>query len=112
MVMTPPKDELLQGTLDMMILRVLSRGDKHGWAIAQRIQEVSNNLLTVEEGSLYPALFRLERQGWLESEWGQSEKQRRAKFYRLTRSGKTQLDRLAESWDRKISAVTFVMQNA
>ena len=110
--MTPPKDDLLQGTLDMMILRVLSRGDKHGWAIAQRIHEVSNNLLTVEEGSLYPALFRLERQGWLESEWGQSEKQRRAKFYRLTRSGKTQLDRLTESWDRKISAVTFVMQNA
>ena len=110
--MTPQKDELLQGTLDMMILRVLSRGDKHGWAIAQRIQEVSNNLLTVEEGSLYPALFRLERQGWLQSEWGQSEKQRRAKFYRLTRSGKTQLDRLSESWDRKISTVALVMQNA
>jgi transcriptional regulator len=110
--MTPPKDELLQGTLDMMILRVLSRGDQHGWAIAQRIQEVSNNLLTVEEGSLYPALFRLERQGWLESEWGQSEKQRRAKFYRLTKSGKAQLERITESWDRKVSAIALVMQRA
>ena len=110
--MTSPKDDLLQGTLDMMILRVLSRGDKHGWAIAQRIQEVSNNLLTVEEGSLYPALFRLERQGWLESEWGQSEKQRRAKFYRLTKSGKAQLERITETWDRKVSAIALVMQRA
>lgn len=96
----------------MMILRVLSRGDNHGWAIAQRIQEVSKNLLTVEEGSLYPALFRLERQGWLESEWGQSEKQRRAKFYRLTKSGKTQLERIRETWDRKVSAIALVMQHA
>lgn len=96
----------------MMILRVLSRGDNHGWAIAQRIQEVSKNLLTVEEGSLYPALFRLERQGWLESEWGQSEKQRRAKFYRLTKSGKAQLERITETWDRKVSAIALVMQHA
>jgi transcriptional regulator len=110
--MAPPKDDLLQGTLDMMILRVLSRGDNHGWAIAQRIQEVSKNLLTVEEGSLYPALFRLERQGWLESEWGQSEKQRRAKFYRLTKSGKAQLERITETWDRKVSAIALVMQHA
>ena len=110
--MPPPKDDLLQGTLDMMILRVLSRGDNHGWAIAQRIQEVSKNLLTVEEGSLYPALFRLERQGWVESEWGQSDKQRRAKFYRLTKSGKAQLERVTESWDRKVSAIALVMQNA
>ena len=110
--MAPPKDDLLQGTLDMMILRVLSRGNNHGWAIAQRIQEVSKNLLTVEEGSLYPALFRLERQGWLESEWGQSEKQRRAKFYRLTKSGKAQLERITETWDRKVSAIALVMQHA
>jgi transcriptional regulator len=110
--MTSPKDDLLQGTLDMMILRVLSRGDNHGWAIAQRIQEVSKNLLKVEEGSLYPALFRLERQGWLESEWGQSDKQRRAKFYRLTKSGKAQLERITGTWDRKVSAVALVMQHA
>ena len=96
----------------MMILRVLSRGNNHGWAIAQRIQEVSKNLLTVEEGSLYPALFRLERQGWLESEWGQSEKQRRAKFYRLTKSGQAQLERITETWDRRVSAVALVMQHA
>jgi transcriptional regulator len=107
-----PKDDLLQGTLDMMILRVLSSGDNHGWAIAQRIQEVSKNLLTVEEGSLYPALFRLERQGWVESEWGQSDKQRRAKFYRLTKSGKAQLERITETWDRKVSAIALVMQYA
>ena len=112
MGMAPPKDDLLQGTLDMMILRVLSRGDNHGWAIAQRIQEVSKKLLTVEEGSLYPALFRLERQGWVESEWGQSDKQRRAKFYRLTKSGKVQLERITETWDRKVSAVALVMQHA
>jgi PadR family transcriptional regulator PadR len=112
MLVATTKDDLLQGTLDMMILRVLSRGENHGWAIAQRIQGVSKKLLVVEEGSLYPALFRLERQGWLESEWGQSEKQRRAKFYRLTRSGRTQLDLLSESWDRKASAVALVMQNA
>lgn len=112
MNMATPKDDLLQGTLDMMILRVLSRGENHGWAIAQRIQEVSKNLLVVEEGSLYPALFRLERQGWLESEWGQSDKQKRAKFYCLTKSGKAQLERLSESWDRKISAIGLVMQNA
>ena len=96
----------------MMVLRVLSRGENHGWAIAQRIQEVSKNLLVVEEGSLYPALFRLERQGWLDSKWAQSEKLRRAKFYRLTKSGVAQLNRLAETWDRRVSAVALVMQNA
>ena len=106
------QNDLLPGTLDMMVLRVLSRGENHGWAIAQRIQEVSKNLLVVEEGSLYPALFRLEHQGWLESEWGQSEKMRRAKFYRLTKPGKAQLERLTETWDRKTSAVALVMQHA
>lgn len=96
----------------MMILRVLSRGDNHGWAIAQRIQAVSNDLLTVEEGSLYPALFRLERQGWLKSEWGHSEKQRRAKFYKLTKAGRVHLEELTATWDRKVSAVALVMQHA
>jgi transcriptional regulator len=109
--MQKEKDDLLQGTLDMLILQVLSRGDNHGWAIAQRIAEVSRNALVVEEGSLYPALFRLERQGWLESEWGQSDKQRRAKFYRLTKSGRTQLEKIAATWERKISAVALVMQS-
>jgi len=110
--MPPPKDDLLQGTLDMMILRVLSRGENHGWAIAQRIQEVSKNVLIVEEGSLYPALFRLERQGWLKSEWGQSEKKRRAKFYKLTKAGRAHLERIAAGWDRKSLAVAQVMQFA
>ena len=79
-----PRIDLLQGTLDMLILRVLDRGQMHGWGIAQRIALVSKDVLTVEEGSLYPALFRMEKKGWIESECGQSENNRRAKYYRLT----------------------------
>jgi PadR family transcriptional regulator, regulatory protein PadR len=103
---------LLQGTLDMLILRVLSTGENHGWAIAQRIQQISDDVLVVEEGSLYPALFRLERQGWLESEWGQSENNRRAKFYKLTKAGRKQLEAEKESWDRKVAAIAQVMKLA
>ena len=106
------KDDLLQGTLDMLILRVLISGENHGWAIAQRIQQISDDVLVVEEGSLYPALFRLEREGLLESEWGQSENNRRAKFYRLTKSGRKQLDVKKQSWDRRSLAIQQVMKLA
>lgn len=110
--MSKTKDELLQGTLDMLILRVLRVRENHGWAIAQRIQQISDEVLVVEEGSLYPALFRLEREGWLESEWGQSENNRRAKYYRLTKSGRKQLEVETGSWDRRCQAIQQVMRLA
>lgn len=110
--MAKTKADLLQGTLDMLVLRVLSSGDMHGWGIAQRIQQISDEVLVVEEGSLYPALFRLERQGWLESEWGQSANNRRAKFYRLTKAGRKQLEVEKETWDRKCVAIAQVMRLA
>ena len=87
------RPELLQGTLDLLILRALLSGELHGWAIAQRLQQVSNDVLKVNQGSLYPALYRLERQGWVEATWGDSDNNRRAKFYRLTRAGRARLAR-------------------
>ena len=102
--------DLLQGTLDMLILRVLDRGQMHGWGIAQRIEVVSKDVLTVEEGSLYPALFRMEKKGWIESEWGQSENNRRAKYYRLTKAGRKQLEVEKAGWDRMCLAIAQVMQ--
>ncbi|MBP7143279.1 MAG: PadR family transcriptional regulator [Opitutaceae bacterium] len=110
--MPKTKDDLLQGTLDLLVLRVLSGGENHGWAIAQRIQRISDEVLVVEEGSLYPALFRLEREGWLESTWGQSENNRRAKFYRLTKSGRKQLEAETESWNRRCLAIQQVLKLA
>ena len=104
--------DLLQGTLDMLILRVLDRGQMHGWGIAQRIEVVSKDVLTVEEGSLYPALFRMEKKGWIESEWGQSENNRRAKYYRLTKAGRKQLEVEKAGWDRMCVAIRQVMQSA
>src|SRR6188768_320249 len=92
--------DLLQGTLDMLILRVLSRGDIHGWGIADRIEQLSKSVLSVGEGSLYPALYRLQDQGWIESEWGTSENNRKAKFYRLTKVGRKQLERENQSWEQ------------
>src|SRR3954465_5240322 len=86
--MPDPKTELLSGTLDLLILRVLNGGAQHGFAIAERIHVLSREVLLVEEGSLYPALYRMEAKGWIESEWGQSDKGRRAKFYTLTRAGR------------------------
>ena len=86
------KSDLLQGPLDMLILKVLQREPMHGFGIAQRIQQLSANVLSVGEGSLYPALYRLENRGWIESEWGQSENNRRAKYYRLTKSGRKQFE--------------------
>ena len=96
----------------MLILRVLSRGEMHGWGIAERIQLVSKNVLSVGEGSLYPALYRLQNQGWIESEWGQSENNRKAKYYRLTKSGRKQLEREQEAWGRLTEAIAEVMRLA
>ena len=107
-----PETELLKGTLDMLILKTLNGGPNHGYGIAQRIQVVSNNVLTVEEGSLYPALHRLQERGWIESEWGQSENNRRAKFYSLTKLGRKQLEAEASGWERLCAAIARIMHSA
>ncbi len=104
--------DLLQGTLDLLILRTLRAGPIHGWGISQRIQQISEDVLRVNQGSLYPALYRLEQDGWIESEWGASENNRRAKFYRLTRAGHKRLDEETTSWERLSAAVTCVLQMA
>jgi PadR family transcriptional regulator, regulatory protein PadR len=106
------KTELLQGTLDMLILKTLVRESMHGWAIAQRIHELSDEVLTVEEGSLYPALYRMEEKGWIDSEWGQSENNRRAKYYELTRAGRKQLETEMNGWEQMVLAIARVMQTA
>jgi transcriptional regulator len=108
----PAAGALLPGTLDMLILKTLSRGELHGYAIAQFIQQASADVLKVEEGALYPALHRLEVRGLLTSEWGASDNNRRAKFYRLTASGKRELAQESAFWDRIAAAVTRVMQTA
>src|SRR6266436_9814746 len=102
--------ELLQGTLDMLILQTLQWGPQHGHGIGQAIRAVSGELLQVETGSLYPALHRLERQGWLASEWGLSENRQRAKYYRLTESGKKQLSSEHSKWKALVHAITRVME--
>jgi transcriptional regulator len=105
------KSELLQGTLDLLILRTLAANDAmHGWGIAQRIQQVSRDTFAVNQGSLYPALHRLEAQGWVEAEWGVSENNRQAKFYRLTRAGRRQLEEEIEYWERFAAAVGLVLK--
>jgi len=106
----PPAGELLPGTLDMLILKTVSRGPMHGYAIAQFIQRASDDVLRVEEGALYPALHRLEVRGWLLSSWGTSDNNRRAKFYRLSALGRRELDAESDYWHRVASAVTQVMQ--
>lgn len=110
--MTKAKSDLLQGTLAMLILRTLASDASHGWGISQRIQKISEDVLRVNQGSLYPALHRLEQQGWIQSEWGTSENNRRAKYYSLTNSGQTQLAAEAENWERLSAAVERVMQTA
>jgi transcriptional regulator len=109
--MTRPTD-LIQGTLDLLILRTIAAEPLHGWAIAQRIQELSNDVLQVNQGSLYPALQRLERQGWLEAEWGASESNRRARFYQLTTAGRKRLAKERADWERLSAAVSLVMRTA
>lgn len=103
------RTDLLQGTLDMLILRTLALGPQHGWGIAQRIQQVSENVLQVNQGSLYPALHRLEVQGWIAADWGVSDTNRQARFYRLTRAGQKQLQAETETWARITAAVARVM---
>jgi len=109
--MTKPTD-LVQGTLDLLILRTLASGNLHGWAIAQRIQQLSNDVLQVNQGSLYPALQRLERQGWITAEWGMSETNRRARFYRLSSAGEQRLEQERSDWDRLSAAISLVMRTA
>ena len=104
--------ELVRGTLDMMIMRTLLDGAKHGYAITQSIEETTDETLQVDEGSMYPALYRMEKKGWIESNWGRSENNRRARFYRLTEDGRRQLDREEATWARFIQAVSKVMQRA
>jgi PadR family transcriptional regulator PadR len=104
------KLELLQGTLDMMVLKALTAGPLHGYAVLKRIQQLSADVLQVEEGSLYPALHRMERRGWIESEGGPSENKRRARFYKLTRAGRRQLEVETSSWATLSTAISRVMQ--
>ena len=104
--------DLLQGTLDLLVLRTLAPGALHGWAISQRIQQVSEDVLRVNQGSLYPALYRLERAGWIEAEWGASDTHRRVRFYRLTRAGRKRLEQETENWHRLTAAVGRILQTA
>jgi transcriptional regulator len=107
-----PKTDLLQGTLDLLILRTLSAGPKHGWGIAMTIQQVSQAVLQVNQGSLYPALHRLEQQGLIEAEWGSSENNRQAKFYQLTRAGRRQLAEETRVWERLSGAVARILASS
>lgn len=104
--------EILRGTLEMLILKTLGRGAMHGYAISQRIRQVSDDVLQVEEGSLYPALQRLEVKGWVETEWRTTEKNRRARFYELTAAGREQLAREVDEFDRVVRAITRVLETA
>jgi PadR family transcriptional regulator, regulatory protein PadR len=107
--MGKPSD-LVQGTLDLLILKTIALESKHGWAIAKRIQQVSKEALQVQQGSLYPALHRLEQQAWIKANWAATETGRRAKFYSLTRAGRTQLERELANWDRLSSAINLVVR--
>ena len=106
-----PNDRL-QGTLDLLVLRVLRRSSMHGWGIAQEIQQVSRDVLQVNQGSLYPALRRLEERGWIDAEWGTSDNNRRARYYRLTAVGRKQLAQETASWEEFVLAVTRILQTA
>jgi len=104
--------DLLQGTLDLLILKTLQAGDMHGWGVAQRIQQLSRDALAVNQGSLYPALHRLEDRGWIAASWGTSENNRRARFYRLTADGRRQLARETAAWTQYAGAVQLILQQA
>ena len=105
-------NDLVQGTLDILILRIVALEPKHGWAIAKRIQQVSREVLQVQQGSLYPALHRLEQQGWIKASWGETEGGRKAKFYSLTRAGRAHLERERAQWERLSSAINLVLEKA
>jgi PadR family transcriptional regulator PadR len=104
-------NDLVQGTLDLLILKTLSLAPKHGWAIAKRIQQISNEVLQVQQGSLYPALHRLEQQGWIRAKWDESETGRQAKFYSLTAAGRAQLEKEKKSWKRLSTAIDVVIDS-
>jgi PadR family transcriptional regulator, regulatory protein PadR len=103
---------LVQGTLDLLILKVIALEPLHGWAIAQRIRQISNEVLQVGQGSLYPALHKLEQQGWIEAEWGESDNNRRAKYYRITRDGRRALREESEQWERLSAAISGIVRLA
>jgi PadR family transcriptional regulator len=107
--MAKPND-LIQGTLDLLILKTLALGPMHGWGVSQRIQQVTEDVLVINQGSLYPALYRLEQQGLIKSEWGSSDNNRQAKFYELTRTGKKQLTEETENWESFSAAVDRILQ--
>ncbi|HKW63264.1 MAG TPA: PadR family transcriptional regulator [Candidatus Acidoferrum sp.] len=107
-----PRIELPQGTLDLLILRTLALEPQHGWAISERIQQISSDVLRVQQGSLYPALHRLERRGWIKARWGTSENNRRAKYYELTKAGRRQLEVEKDAWDKLTEAVAQVLGTA
>jgi PadR family transcriptional regulator PadR len=111
--MAPPRGEVLQGTLDLIVLKTLETlGPLHGYGIAQRIQQVSEDLLKLNQGTLYPALLRLEQRGWISSKWGASENNRKAKYYSLTRAGRKQLFAETESWERMTALMTRLLRSA
>jgi len=110
--MTNARTDLMQGTLELLILKTLERESMHGYGIVQRIHEASEDLLKVEDGSLYPALYRMEERGWIQSEWGLSENNRRAKFYKLTKRGRKQLEAECANWERVSQAMTKILQIA
>jgi PadR family transcriptional regulator, regulatory protein PadR len=106
-----PNIDLPQGTLDLLILRTLSPGPQHGWAISERVQQVSSDVLRIQQGSLYPALHRLERRGWIKAKWGTSDNNRRAKYYELTRAGLKQLEEETSNWRKLTTAVAQVLES-
>ena len=106
------KIDLLQGTVDLLILRTLQKGPLHGWSISERIQEISEDVLRLNQGSLYPALHRLEHQGWIKAEWGVSELGRRARFYKLTAAGRKQLELETKTWRRMAGAIARILEMA
>ncbi len=108
--MAPGRIDLPQGTLDLLILRTLALGPQHGWAVSERVQQLSRDVLRIQQGSLYPALHRLERKGWIKARWGASENNRRAKYYELTKSGQRQLEAEKDAWQKLTAAVAHVLE--
>ena len=111
--MTQPKSEVLQGTLDLLVLKTLETiGPMHGWGISRRIQQVSDNALQLTQGTIYPALLRLEQRGWIAAEWGISDQNRKARFYSITKAGRKQLREETESWERMMAIINRVLKGA